>query len=205
MLVRLRNRAGDASEASFPCGQTPSTTEVVAGPYVVSFELRAVDGATLAAAADQTTAVADGEVTTLIPVTFALTARSNLALAFAAPSRTSNCKTKADGGAGMTGVSFSLVRDVGFCAAVTFSRRRGGIEVGTYKVDCGSPQTTSCIETDETLTVSDLAPAGYIIHLVGTVGSTRCWFLDGLIDVPPGSKVARTLNLHLSAVASPEC
>jgi hypothetical protein len=196
VLVRLRNRAGDASAVSFPCGKSPSTTELLAGPYDVAFELRTVDGSTLAAGPDQTTVtVTAGQVTTLTPVTFVMDAKGSLALALATPPFTSNCKSATSGGAGITGNSITLERAAGGCAPVTFIRSRGGTQTGTYQVNCSSPLQAGCIETDETFTVPNMDPGAYIVRVRGQIAGSICWLLDGVLEVPPGSRVARTLNL----------
>lgn len=202
VVLRLRNRAGDVSLASFTCGNSPSTTEIVAGPYEIAFELHAVDGATLAGAPGQSTvAVSAGQVTTLTPITFALDAKGILAIAIAAPPATSNCKSPAAGGAGMTTNTITLETSFGSCAAVTFIRTRGGAPAGTYTVECGSPATAPCIEKDELLTVLSMAPGPYVIRIRGAIGGVRnCWSLDGVLEVPPGATVTRTLNLtHFGA------
>ncbi len=201
VVLRLRTRAGDVSVASFACGRSPGTTEVVAGPYEVAFELHAIDGATLAAAPGQSAvAVSAGQVTTLAPVVFALDAKGILAIAIATPPNASNCKAPADG-AGITGNTITLEHSFGSCAPVTFSRTRGGTPTGTYTVNCGSPETASCIEKDETLTVPSMAPGAYVIRIRSAIGGAKnCWNLDGVLEVPPGSTVTRTLNLtHLGA------
>ena len=202
VVLRLRTRAGDVNVASFACGSNPGTTKLVAGPYEVAFELHGVDGATLAGAPSQATvSVSAGQVTTLTPITFALDARSIFAIAIAAPPTTSNCKSPAAGGAGVTTNTITLETSFGSCAPVTFTRTRGGTPAGTYTVECGSPATASCIEQDETLTVISMAPGSYVIRIRGAIGGVRnCWSLDSALEVPPGSTVSRTLNLtHLGA------
>jgi len=199
--VRMRNRAGAASDASFPCGKSPSTTEVLAGPYEISIQLLAVDGAELAAGPEQAAVtVAGGQVTTLTPVVFVMDAKGSLALALATPPSTSNCKPPTAGGADITAISITLERAAGGCAPVTFIRSRGGAQVGTYQVNCGTPQNAGCIENDETLTVPSMDPGAYIVRVQGKIGGSLCWSLDGVLEVPPGSRVARTLNLtHFGA------
>ena len=202
VVVRLRNRAGDVNLVSFACGKSPSTTEVVAGPYEIAFELHGIDGAVLTAAPGQSAVgVSAGQVTTLTPITFALDAKGILAISIAAPPTASNCKSPAAGGAGVTANTITLETSLGSCAAVTFNRTRGGTPAGTYTVDCGSPQSAACIENDETLTVPSIDPGPYVIRIRGAIGGARnCWSLDGALEVPPGATVTRTLNLtHLGA------
>jgi hypothetical protein len=88
--------------ASFPCASSPSTTQILAGPYDIAFELHATDGTALATGPDQTAVtIAAGQVTTLTPITFAASTKGGLAISLAAPPTAANCKSVAMNGAGL--------------------------------------------------------------------------------------------------------
>jgi hypothetical protein len=199
VALQLRNRARlQGVPASFSCGNSPSTTQAIeAGIYDVTLELHG-QNTTLATAADQRgVVVAAGGDTPLAPVMFAVDARGSLVLSFAAPPSPSNCKSPPQG-AGMTGTTITLVHPSGTCAPVTFLRARGATSLGTYTVSCSSPQVTSCIETDETLTVPTLPSGPYTIHVRGKSGATDCWKNDDALQVPPqGQALTETLNLAI--------
>lgn len=194
----VRNQAGAGGvPASFSCTNSPSVTQVFpSGLYSIGFELNG-DGGTLATAPGQNNVViSGGQITLLAPVVFTVDARGSLALSIATPPGPSNCKSPPMG-AGITSMTITLVNEGGSCAAVTLLRSRGTTPLGSYTVDCGSPQTATCIERDETLTTTAPLPSGpYTIHIRGKVGGTECWRNDDSLDVPPRAKVlTRTLNL----------
>ena len=204
VFVELRNRAGDTRTASFPCDQSPGTTEVVAGAYAAAFELRTPNGTTLAAAPTQpTVTVAAGQVTTLTPIAFAMDAKGILAISVAAPPFSSNCKPARDNGAGMTSNTITLETMGGSCAPVTFTRSRGTTVLGTYTVSCSSPVQAPCIETDETFTMPSMIPGAYIIHVRGLSAGITCWRFDGVLEMLPAGNVTRTLNL--TQLTAPGC
>lgn len=209
VAVRIRSRAtSDVVATAFPCGNSPVSAQAPAGVYDVTFALNAADGARLATAPDQTSVVvASGKVKTLTPLTFAAATGGRLVASLTAPPTTSNCKSTGSGGAGITGVSIAVehVRDRSGCAPVTFIRTRGSTQVGTYLAnDCPSPSVTSCIETDETLTVQSMDPGSYLIHVVGKLGALDCWRTDETFDVPPPGK-AVIHPLHLTRQNTPGC
>jgi len=196
VVLRMRNRAGAPSIASFPCASSRGTTEVTAGGYDVTLELRAADGSVLASAPDQLgIIVGANQVATLSAATFVASTKGTLAISIAAPPAMANCKSASDGGAGITGNTLTRIHAGGSCAPVTFVRSRGGAQVGTYTVDCGSPLLAACIERDETLTTS-VESGAYAVHVRGQLAGTVCWKDDESIVVPPpGGTLTRTLNL----------
>jgi hypothetical protein len=196
LLVRNQAMAGGAP-ASFSCGNSPSVTQAfVSGTYSVGFQLNG-DSGTLATVPDQTDIViSGGKVTALAPVVFPVDAKGDVVLSIATPPGTSNCKAP-PAGAGITSMTLTLVNGSGSCAAITLLRSRGTTPLGSYTIDCGSPQSATCIESDETLTPTGPLPSGpYTIHIRGKVGATECWRNDDALQVPSQSKVlTRTLNL----------
>lgn len=187
VALRLRNRASGAIVVTaFPCEASPGIAPLAAGAYDVAIELHAADGSRLTAAPDQPDVVITaGRITALAPVTFTASTETGLVLTIATPTAT-NCQPPADQGAGITGMTLTLIHAGGSCAPVTFIRQRGTEQRGSYTVDCGSPSVVACIERDETLATS-VAPDSYALHVVGKVGPTNCWALDDTLQVPPPS------------------
>lgn len=123
---------------------------------------------------------------------------ARVVLSLAAAPAGANCTSRDAGGAGITGVSIAVERAGGQsgCVPVTFLRARGTTQLGTYVAnDCSAPAITSCIETDETLTVPSMEPGLYLIHAVGQIGTRACWRADETLEVAPGGTFVRTLNL----------
>jgi hypothetical protein len=109
---------------------------------------------------------------------------------------TSNCKPPAMMGAGITGFTITLVHTGDGCAPVTFTRMRGTTMLGSYLVNCSSPMVTTCIESDETLTVPSMQSGPYQIHVRGKNNAVDCWKNDDALQVPPqGKTLTETLNL----------
>jgi hypothetical protein len=198
--LTLRDQNGIAGvPASFSCGNSPSTTQAIkTGSYNIGFQLNG-DGGTIATAMDQVGVQVTAGVTTVAdPVTFVVDARGGLTLALRAQAVTSNCKPPAMDGAGITGVTLTMVDARGACAPITFVRSRGG----TYTVDCASPPVATCLETDETLGVAAMPSGGYTMHVRGKVGATDCWKNDDALQVPAQGK---TLTTTLNLARQPAC
>jgi hypothetical protein len=70
------------------------------------------------------------------------------------------------------------------------------VQIGTYEVNCSSPQVASCIEQDETLTSPELQPGSYVVQVRGKVGAVDCWALDTQLDVPATGQLQRRITLR---------
>jgi len=198
VALRLRNRAGgDVVATAFPCEASPGTAQVATGVYDVAVELHSSDGTSLATAPAQTgVSIVAGRVKTLTPVTFTVSTQGTMVLSLAT-SATTNCQPTSAGGAGVTATTLTLEANAGKggCAAVRFVRARGTTVLGTYTVNCSSPQIARCIEKDETLTTS-LAPGTYLVHARGKIGAIDCWQRDDTLVVPPpGKPLIHTVGL----------
>lgn len=193
--LTLRDQNGIAGvPASFSCGNSPSTTQLIkTGTYNIGFQLNG-DGGTITTAMDQIgVEVTAGATAVVDPVTFVVDAKGGLTLALRAQGATSNCKPD---GAGITGTTLTMVDAGGACAAITFVRSRGGAQTGTYTVNCAAPAVAPCLETDETLSVAAMPSGPYTMHVRGKVGATDCWKNDDALQVPAQSKtLTTTLNL----------
>lgn len=198
VALQLRNREKLSGVAdSFSCQNSPSTSQPIEpGPYDISFELHGDQGTLATAPSQSAVMIGSGQDTPLPPIAFAVDARGGLVLSLAAPPSTSNCKPAGMMGAGMTGVTITLVHTGDGCAPVTFTRARGVTVLGSYLVNCSSPMVTSCIENDETLTVPSMQSGPYTIHIRGKKTTLDCWKNDDTLQVPPQGQVLReTLNL----------
>jgi hypothetical protein len=196
LQLRARGEATGAAE-SFTCTNSPSTSKALEpGTYDVLFELHA-GSATLAVAPDQNgVVIEDGMDTALAPITFVVDAQGGLVLSLAAPPATTNCKAPSLMGAGINGVTITLMHAAGGCAPVTFVHKKGAVTLAPYTVNCSSPAVAACIENDETLTVPSLASGPYTIHVRGKIGAVECWKNDDALQVPAqGKSLTQTLNL----------
>jgi hypothetical protein len=207
VLLTLRTHTGaPGTVASFSCTNSPSTsTPIDPGVYDVAFELHGLALTSVTAPEQTGVTIAPGQDTRLAPITFVVDARGSLVVSLATPPRTSNCKAPSMMGAGITGTTITLEHTGDGCAPVTFVRARGSTMLGTYTVNCGSPQVAPCIETDETLTVATIASGPYTIHVRGKVGLADCWRNDNGLQVPPqGKALVETLNLAFQT-GTPGC
>jgi hypothetical protein len=205
--LELRRQASvQGAVASFSCANSPSTSQPIeVGTYEVRFELRGQALTPVAAAPQNSVVITRDQNTELAPVTFPVDTNGMLVLAVVAPPFTSNCKPGSLQGAGITTNTITLSRAGGGCAPVTFVRTRGSTQLGTYMVNCSSPQISTCIENDETLTVQSMPSGPYQIHVRGKLGAVDCWANDDSLQVPAQGK-ARTETLNLAFQAgTPGC
>lgn len=197
VALRLQSRTGGVPVfIAFPCANSSGTSNLAPGLYDVTIELRDATGARLATASPQTSvAVAVGRTKVLAPVAFAV-ANSRVALTLETENVASNCQPSSSGGAGITGTTITIVRVGGGCAAAAFIRNRGGAQIGTYQVNCSSPEVAGCIERDETLTTTGLTPDAYAVHVRGKVGPADCWAADSQINVPASGQLQTRIVLR---------
>jgi hypothetical protein len=202
--LTARNRTSGASvTTAWPCAGSPRAQLLAAGVYDARIALDATNGTPIATAPDQPgIVVVAGQLTPLAPAAFVV--RASLVLSFAAPPLPANCGSLQDGGTGISSSTLILQDDAnGPCEPVTVFRARGQTPVGTYKVNCGSPQVANCFEADETFTVPSLRPGAYTVHGRGKINGTNCWGADATILVALGVPTVRTVNLV--ALSSPGC
>jgi hypothetical protein len=195
LLLRSRG-SGDEAHFTFRCTDTRGTTQpITAGPYDATLTLYDADGATLAVGPTQRAVAIDADrVTTLTPVIFTVEG-GKLVLSFATLATTTNCLLREQGGAGITASTITLERAAGGCAPVTFIRSRGETTIGTYTVNCSSPQVAPCIERDETLTVDGLESGPYVIRASGLLGAIQCWAAADVLTVPAGASLVKSIQL----------
>jgi len=203
VAVRLQNRTGGTPVfTAFPCNDGAGTANIAPGLYDVAIELHDANGATLATAPVQASvAVAVGRTKTLTPAAFIVNGgggggggTGHVQLTLQTAGFASNCLST--GGAGITGSLITIITDGGSCAAVKLIRTRGGVEVGTYQVDCGSPSVTTCIEADERLTAPDLAPGNYTVHVRGAVGAGACFAAHATLAVPQTGQLTKLIVMQ---------
>ncbi|HUS27894.1 MAG TPA: hypothetical protein VMZ53_05280 [Kofleriaceae bacterium] len=200
MTVLAHNKAFDGGSTQiFTCGTGMGTSQaVIAGNYDFQFELSSAMFGLLATATAQTNvAVPPGGPTPLAPLTFQVQATGAMELKLATGKPGGNCGA-ATNGAGITGVTITMnhTSDTS-CAPITLTISNGATQTGgTYTIDCTTPVTFGCIESDQTITASGVTSDGYTMHITGFVGSTACWLNNDSVQVPPLDKtLQRTLNL----------
>ncbi len=202
----LHSRAsGNDTVSAFGCADTEGTTSpLAAGAYDATLTLHAANGATLAAAPTQAAVtITAGQVTGLRPTAFAVSDRGKLVLSLATLSTSSNCKPRDQGGAGVTGFAIVFEHAAGGCAPVTLTRSRGTTTLGTYTINCSSPQVASCIERDETLTVDGIPSGPYGIGATALQGPAACWTGTDALFVPAGTSVVKPVQL--AVLPTPGC
>ena len=207
VALRFQSRTGGLPVfIAFPCANGTGTSNLAPGLYDVTIALHDATGATLATAPPQTPiAIAVGRTTVLAPVTFVVQ-NSRVALTLETENVASNCQPSSAGGAGITATTITIVRVGGGCAAATLIRNRGGTQIGTYQVNCSSPQIAECIERDETLTTTGLTPDAYVVHVRGKLGATECWAADSELAVPAsGPSGQLQTRIVLRRQAAPGC
>jgi hypothetical protein len=207
VAVRFQSRTGGVPVfIAFPCANDTGTSNLAPGLYDVTIALRDATGETLATAPPQTSvAVAVGRTKVLAPVTFAVQ-NSRVVLTLEAENFTSNCQPSSLGGAGITGTTITIARNGGGCAAAMLVRSRGGAQIGTYQVNCSSPQIAECIERDETLTTTGLTPDAYVVHVRGKLGAAECWAADSELAVPASGQSGQVqTRIVLRRQTAPGC
>lgn len=203
-FVSLTSRSrttGESVGALFPCAENTGTQLVALGLHDVSIALHATDGTTLATVPDRTVIVtAEAPAPVFAPIVVTFIVNASLDLSWGAALSVANCTPTDQGGAGITSFTLSMERSQGGCAAVTFLRKRGEIVTGTYPVNCSAPQAASCLETDERLLLSTIAPGSYVVRVRGNVSGLECWETDSLVEVRPGRPNEVTLRLSPRAI-----
>lgn len=205
VFLELKNRSGGVDDTiSLSCASGQGTSQqLAAGIYDATFELHGFNTTVATATPQARIEVKAGQDTQLAPVTFQVDANGGLVLTLVAPPATSNCKSPAMGGAGITTTTITLVHTDDGCAPVTFTRTRGTMTLAPYIVNCSSPMVASCIENDEVLTVASMASGSYDIQVRGRVNSLDCWQNNDTLQVPPrGETLTVTLNLAFQATTA---
>lgn len=203
--LRLQSRIGGAPVfLGFPCRDGTGTANTAPGLYDVTIELHKANGEKIETApAQPAVAVVPGRTKVLDAVTFhggqSPPAGGGLSLSLQPLGGfVSNCKPQSEAGAAITGMTITLENVGGGCVPTMFVRKRGGVDIGTYLVNCGSPLVTTCIEQDEALTAPNLAAGVYEMKVDGLIGTSACWRGDNLIQVaPPGQPpIGQTMVLQ---------
>lgn len=200
MTVLAHNKAFDGGSTQiFTCSTGMGTSQaIIAGDYNFDFELGGAVGLLAKATSQTNVAIPAGTTTPLAPLTFQVQATGAIELKLDSQKSGGNCGA-ATAGAGIAAVVITLnSTSNGSCLPVTLTISDGASQPGgTYTIDCGTPQSFGCIESDQTITASGLPSDGYTIHVRGLNSSaTACWLNDDLIQVPPLDKtLQRTLNL----------
>jgi len=174
-----------------------TTAPLPAGTYDATLALHAADGGTMATAPLQAAiTIAAGQVAPLQPETFAADNRlGGLVLSIVPLTTSPTCLPRDQGGQGITGHVVELLHAAGGCAAVTFKRMRGSMQVGTYTVDCSAPQVAPCIERNETLEGIDSAPGPYAVSVSALSGTVQCGSGEDVVLVPANGSVGKPIQI----------
>lgn len=200
VLAHNRGVDGGLSEV-FSCATGSGMSEgLLPGTYDLRFELDGPAGVIATAPQQLGVEIPPGGNTALAPLTFSVDATGALALNLSSGQPGGNCAATAAMGAGITGTTITLVHTAdGTCAPLTLQVSAGASgTAGTYTIDCTTPVTTGCLETDQMLSASSVPSDSYTIHVtgLGMDGTTACWTNDDSLQVPAqGQTLTRTLNL----------
>lgn len=206
MTALLRNRGvqGGSTEV-FNCNtQMGTSPPLVPGTYDITFELNGISGAipTPTPLGQTGIEITSGGDVRLAPLAFMVNATGGLKLNFATNKPGGNCA----GGAAITATTVTLQHvGSGACEAVMFSISAGASGIaGMYTVNCATPMTTGCIESDQLLTATGVPSGSYQIHVRGKSGND-CWINNDQLPVPPvGRDLTRSLNLT-AQLGMPSC
>jgi hypothetical protein len=168
------------------------------GEYEMDFELAGPDGV-LATGTRQTGVqiVANTNVE-LAPVTFQVEAVGSVSLKLATGKVGGNCGAIGSGGAGIQQMTITLQHNSDLsCEPVTFSISDGATQTGgMYMVNCATPFTRACIESDQVIAAQNIPSDSYTIRVRGIIGTNACWTNQDALQVPAKQKtLLRTLNL----------
>ncbi len=208
VVVTLRDRAKEGGfTETFACSEGHGTSPAVPPAiYDLDFELTG-GGQTLATSPRQgMVTIGSNMDVDLMPISFAVDATGAMDLRLTANKPGGNCKPVSAMGAGITAMTITLVHTAGACEPVTFTITAGSTKPGgTYTVNCTSPQTAPCIETDQNLNVVTMPSGGYTIHVRGKIGTADCYKNDDTLQVPSvGRTLTTTLNLGYQ-MGTPGC
>jgi hypothetical protein len=209
VTVLVHNRAVmGGSTAVFTCPTGTGQSQAIdAGTYDMQFELDGQAGVLATAPAQSNIVITPGQNTRLAPLVFAVDATGGLALSLASGKSGGNCGATSANGAGITSTTITLVHTAdGTCEPTTFAISAGATQpASNYTIDCTSPVTGPCIESDQTLSVAGIPSDAYTIHVNAQESGTTCWSNNDSLQVPPLSQtLTRTLNLAF-ATGTPGC
>jgi hypothetical protein len=191
--------SGEDVTSAFPCMDGQGMTTLVTGTYDAVLTLRTADGVALATTPTLAVTVGEHTVIRLPPVPFVVDGRDALTRPLTTPATarattratTSHGPPAAQGGTAMTTTALTVEHAAKGCAAVTFSRSRGGRPVATSTINGSAPNLVRCLERDAMRSVDGIDPGPSAIQGIGSVGS-----------VPRGAAVA-TLSVPGRATLAP--
>lgn len=131
--------------------------------------------------------------TSLGTVVFNVVPRGNLAFKLDTDTGTTNCKTDAEGGAGITEVAIELRDSEGACVPTSFEIEAGASQpAGTYTSDCAGARY-ACIENDQQIRVTGTPSGATSMVMTGYKGQEACYARMPQFTVP-GNDLTLTLN-----------
>lgn len=207
MTVLAHNKAFEGGSTQiFSCSSGMGTSQqMIAGVYDLDFELAGTFGLYARAGSQLGVAIPANTNTPLQPLVFQVQATGAMELSFATGKTGGNCGATNAGGAGIDGVTITMVHNSDAnCAPITLTIAPGATQPGgSYTIDCNTPMTFGCIEADQTISASGVPSDGYTVHVTGKIGTKNCYINNDTIQVPPLDKtLVRTLNLALNTQVS---
>jgi hypothetical protein len=203
VTVLAHNQAFDGGTSQvFTCATGMGTSQKLPpGVWDFDFQLGNLGGVIATVPGQHGVTLTNGQTTALMPLTFTVDPTGGLALTLQTNRSGGNCAVQ-PGGGGITSTTITLEHSSDqSCEPVTFSIAGGG----TYTVDCANPAIAGCIDTNQTLTVTNVPSDGYTIHVKGYVGAALCWSNNDSLQVPAQAQtLTKTLNLAY-ATSTPGC
>lgn len=206
MTVLAHNKAFLGGETQvFTCDTGMGQSQaVIGGTYDLDFELSSPAFGLLATATPlRGIELSAGVDTPLDPIVFQVEALGDLELTLSTGQPGGNC----GGGAGIETMTITVTHQAdGTCEPITFTISQGATQPGgTYTADCTTPAVVGCIDSDQTLSATDVPSDRYTLSVRGMIGGAACWRNDDTIQSPPlGKTLTRTLNLSRST-STPGC
>lgn len=201
MTVLTHNLAIEGGQTQpFTCSTGTGTSQALeAGTYEMNFELAGIFGIVSTGTKQAPVEIKANENIELAPVAFQVEALGGMALRLNSGKggATPNCGA-APNGAGIDQVSITLNHNSdGTCEPITITISDGATQTGgTYTVNCTTPVLRGCIESDQTLTATNVPSDSYTIRIRGMIGTKACWVNMDSLQIPPLQKLLiRTLNL----------
>lgn len=191
----------------FTCSTLMGTSQTFQpGTYDVSWELDDTFSKVLATAPTQTqvTFPPDGNVT-LTPLAFTVDATGKLNFSVTTNKPGGNCGTGTDGGK-IDAFTISLIHgNQGACEPVAFTITAGATRpAGSYTIDCTTPATTACIESDQQLMATSVPSDNYTFDIRGKTGGVDCWKNGDTVKIPANG-ATKTTSLNLAPTGNPGC
>jgi hypothetical protein len=211
VTATLRNLAASGGQTEvFTCatGSGMSQKDLTPGTYEIMFELDAGNGTVLQTAPTlHGIVIQSNQVTALAPISFAVQATGGMKLHLSANKPGGNCAA-APNGAAIDAMTISVQHQTtGPCEPIMFAIAAGATQpAGTYTINCTTPASAPCIDSDQELTAVGIPSDKYTFHIQGNTAGATCWTNNDQVTVPPlDGTLTTTLNLGHAPAGTPGC